>query len=125
MENITTQEYQTITPYLIIPGAVKFIRFLQDVFGATEKYKAMRTEDTVMHAEMIIGNSTIMLADSTDEHSSQPAGLFINVPDADATFQKAVDAGATVIMPPADQDYGRSGGVKDAFGNTWWITTVK
>lgn len=54
-----------------------------------------------------------------------PAGIFIYVKDADATFSLALEKGAAQILPLSDQSYGRSGGVKDAFGNTWWITSVQ
>ncbi len=53
----------------------------------------------------------------------QNAGLYINVPDADEKFRLALDNGATVVMEMSDQSYGRTGGVRDPFGNTWWITT--
>jgi PhnB protein len=116
--------YPQIMPYLIVENAAAFIDFTQKVFDATEKFKTMRDEHTIMHAEISIGNSVIMMADATDQFKQQNAGLFIYVDDCDTVFQKALDNGATVVMEPADQSYGRSGGVKDAFGNTWWITSV-
>ena len=111
-------------PYLIVENAAAFIHFTQKVFGATEKFKTMRDEHTIMHAEISIGDSVIMMADATDQFKQQNAGLFIYVDDCDTVFQKALDNGATTVMEPADQNYGRSCGVKDAFGNTWWITSV-
>lgn len=116
--------YQQIMPYLIVENAAAFISFTQKVFDATEKFKTMRDEHTIMHAEISIGGSVIMMADATDQFKQQNAGLFIYVDNCDAVFKKALDNGATTIMEPADQSYGRSGGVKDAFGNTWWITSV-
>ncbi len=65
-----------------------------------------------------------MFADSTEDFKPRPAGLFIYVADADETYKTAIDAGATSIMEPANQSYGRSCGVADIFGNTWWITTA-
>lgn len=112
-------------PYLIINNAPAFIAFTQRVYGAAEIYKAMRDEKTIMHAEIMIGGSTIMFADSTEIYAESPAGLFIYVENADETFKKAIDEGATIVAELADQPYGRSGGVKDPFGNTWWITSVK
>ena len=117
--------YQTVMPYLIVKDATKFIAFTEKVFGATQTYKAMRDETTIMHAEIMIGESTIMLADATDKYKSQPAGLFVYVEDADETFKKAMEAKVKVISQVADQPYGRSGGVTDPFGNIWWITSVK
>ncbi|MDN3551130.1 VOC family protein [Mucilaginibacter aquaedulcis] len=114
--------YQRIMPYLIIKDAGKFIEFMQNVFGATEQYKHMRDESHIMHAEVNIEGSTIMLADSTDEYPQQNAGMFIYVDSCDETYKKAIDNGAESITTPADQPYGRSAGVKDPFGNTWWLT---
>lgn len=119
------ENYQIVMPYLIIKNAQQFIGFMQKVFDAEETYKVMRDEKTIMHAEIMIGGSTIMFADSTDQFNVRNAGLFIYVEDADVTFKKAIDAGATVINKMADQNYGRSGGVQDPFGNDWWITSVK
>ncbi len=119
------ENYQTVMPYLIIKDAQKFIEFMQKVFNAEETYKVMRDENTIMHGEIMIGGSTIMFADSTEQFNVRNAGLFIYVEDADVTFKKAIDAGATVINKMADQNYGRSGGVQDPFGNDWWITSVK
>ena len=116
--------YSQVMPYLIVKDAAAFIRFTQHVFDATEKFKTMRDEQTIMHGEVSIGNSTIMFADATDQYPVSNAGMFVYVDDCDAVFRKALDNGATTIMEPADQDYGRSGGVADPFGNTWWITSV-
>ena len=118
------ENYQTVMPYLIVKNAAQFISFMQTVFDPTETYKAMRDENTIMHAEIMIGGSTMMFAESTDTYAVSNAGMFIYVEDADATFKKAIDAGATVVNEMADQSYGRSGGVQDPFGNTWWITGV-
>jgi PhnB protein len=122
---IVPEEYQQVMPYLIVPDAAGFLSFTQKVFGAEEKYKEMRDENTIKHAEIKIGDSVIMFAQSTKEYPPQNAGLFIYVENADAVYQKALDEGAGEIMKPADQPYGRSGGVNDPFGNTWWITSVQ
>lgn len=118
------ENYQTVMPYLIVKNAAQFISFMQTVFNATETYKAMRNENTIMHAEIMIGESTIMFADSTDVYEVRNAGMFIYVDDADATFKKAIDNGGTVVNEMANQSYGRSGGVQDPFGNTWWVTSI-
>ncbi len=116
--------YQTVMPYLIVKDAAKFIVFMQKVFDAEEANKSMRDERTIMHGEIMVGGSTIMFADSTEKFNVQTSGLFIYVDDADIAFKKAIDAGATTLMEVADQTYGRSGGVKDPFGNVWWITSM-
>jgi PhnB protein len=115
---------QTVMPYLILPGAQLFLDFVKDVFEAVETHKTMGEESGIRHAQVKIGDSTIMFSDSTDEFKPMTAGMFIYVRNADETYNKALEKGATSIMPPADQDYGRSCGVKDPVGNTWWITSV-
>jgi PhnB protein len=114
--------YQVIMPYLIIENASAFFQFAQNVFDAEEKHKTMRTETLIMHAEINIGGSCIMFADATEQFKEQTAGLFIYVDDCDSVYQKALANGASNLMEPADQEYGRSAGVRDPFGNTWWIT---
>lgn len=116
--------YQTVMPYLILKNAAAFLQFTQDVFGAFEKYRTMRDEDHIAHAELTIGDSTIMLADSTEQYPPSTAGMFVFVASADETYQKAIDAGATSVMELSDQPYGRTCGVQDPFGNVWWITTA-
>ena len=118
------ENYPTVMPYLIIKNAAAFIEFMQDVFDALLSGKHMRDEKLIMHAELKIGNSSIMLADSTDQYALSNAGLFIYVEDADTTYKKAINKGSTVITELSDQSYGRAGGIKDPFGNTWWITSV-
>ncbi|MEP6616329.1 MAG: VOC family protein [Ginsengibacter sp.] len=119
--------YQTVMPYLIIKGALNFIAFTQKVFGGieNEKHRSMRTGDIVQHAEITIGGCTIMFADSTENFPPRTTGLFIYVENADTTYSKAIVEGATSISELSDQPYGRSVGIEDPFGNTWWITSVK
>jgi PhnB protein len=119
------QGHQQVMPYLIVKNAAGFFDFMQVVFGAAEKVKVMRDEYTIMHAEMELAGSTIMYTDATNEFPVQTAGLFIYVDDCDAAYVKALGLNAKSIMPPADQDYGRSAGIADPYGNTWWITSVK
>jgi len=116
--------YNTVMPYLVLQNAAGFIIFMQAVFSASETTKIYRDDDTIMHAQIMVDDSVIMLADSTKQFPAQPAGMFIYVDDADETYYKAIEKGATSIMEPADQSYGRSCGVKDPFGNTWWITSM-
>jgi PhnB protein len=115
--------YQQVMPYLIVKDALGFMKFMQDVFDAKEKMKQMRDENIIMHAEITIGESVIMFADSTEAFPPRTGGFFIYVPDADEAYNKAIAAGATSIMPVSDQPYGRSGGIIDPYGNTWWPTT--
>jgi PhnB protein len=77
-----------------------------------------------MHAELRIGDSVVMLADAAGDFKPLPCALYLYVPDADATYRRALEAGATSVMEPANQFYGdRNAGVKDPTGNQWWIGT--
>lgn len=124
MRAATPEGYQTITPYLILKNATAFIEFTQKVFNAELLNKHMGDETIIMHAEIKIGNSIIMFADSTQQYAPRPAGLFIYVDDTDKIYESALRNGAVAVTEITDQSYGRSGGVKDAFENTWWITSV-
>ncbi|MBA3829462.1 MAG: VOC family protein [Taibaiella sp.] len=117
--------YQSVIPYLIVKDASSFISFTKEVFDAEEINRHMRDEQIIMHAELRVYDSIIMLAEATDTYSIQNSGMFIYVPDADEAYHKGIRAGATPITPMSDQNYGRTGGIKDPFGNTWWVTSVK
>ncbi|MEO6221359.1 MAG: VOC family protein [Ginsengibacter sp.] len=125
--SVVPEGYQTVMPYLIVKDAQKFIEFTEKVFNAVENKskRHMRDENIIMHSEIIIGSSTIMFADSTETYQPQTAGLFVYVDNADETFKKAIYNSATIINEVSDQPYGRSGGIKDPFGNVCWITSVK
>lgn len=116
---------QTVMPYLILENAAGFILFTQKVFGAKETFKTMRDENVIMHAEIMIGDSTIMFANATEQFKRSNASLFVYIENADETFEKAISEGATVVKEITDESYGRGGGIKDPFGNIWWITAVK
>ncbi|HEY5370382.1 MAG TPA: VOC family protein [Hanamia sp.] len=119
------ENYQTVMPYLIVENAAEFISFAQKVFGAKETHKTMRDENNIMHAEIMIGGSTIMFADATEKFQVSNAGLFVYVDDADETFKSALNNGGALVTELANQPYGRSGGIKDPFGNVWWITSSR
>lgn len=115
--------YQAVMPYLMMEDAAGFIEFTKGVFDAELTHHSMR-DGIVGHCEINIGGSTIMFSASRCEWKPATANMFVYVDDADATYIKAVDAGSETVMPPADQEYGRSCGVTDPFGNVWWITSV-
>lgn len=114
--------YQTVMPYLILEDVAGFIDFTKAVFGAEELSLHKDESGGIMHAEVQIGGSTIMMGQSNENWGTQNAGLYINVEDTDSTFQKAIERGASVIMPIENKEYGRTCGVRDPQGNTWWIT---
>jgi PhnB protein len=94
------------------------------VFDAEEFERLAAPGGRIGHAEVRIGDSVVMMGDARGEHAPMQAMLYVYVDDVDATYQRALAAGAATVQPPTDQFYGdRSGGVKDAFGNMWWIAT--
>jgi len=114
----------TVTPYLVVQGVAKLIDFLKQAFGATEMHRSTRPDGTVMHAQVKIGDSPIMMGEAWGDYSPKPASLYLYVPDCDAVYKSAVAAGGTSIMEPMNMFYGdRNGGVKDLAGNEWWIAT--
>ncbi|KRR27201.1 VOC family protein [Bradyrhizobium retamae] len=117
--------FHTVTPYLVVDGAEKVIRFMKEAFGAEPVFEPMMGPDgKVMHAEFKIGDSIVMISDSSERAQPTSTMLYLYVPNVDAVYQKALKAGATSLMEPADQFYGdRSGSVKDAAGNSWHIGT--
>ena len=116
--------YHTATPYLVVEGASKLIDFLKQAFMATEIYRMTRPDGKVGHAEVRIGDSVIMLGDMGGKWKSMPSSIYLYVPNIDAVYRQALEAGAISLMEPADQFYGdRSAGVRDPFGNHWFIAT--
>ena len=118
------QGYYSVTPYLIVDGATKLIDFVKQTFSAQEKERMSGSGGRVSHAELKIGDSIIMMSDSTEEWKPMPGNLYVYVGDVDAVYHKALAAGAVTIREPKDQFYGdRSASVKDPFGNIWGIAT--
>ncbi|HMS64496.1 MAG TPA: VOC family protein [Ignavibacteria bacterium] len=116
--------YHTITPYLIINEAQKFIDFLIKAFDAVLMDISRTPEGVIRHAEIRIGDSMMMLTEATEQYTASPGHFYLYVNDIDSVYKQALSAGATSIMEPADQFYGdRNAGVKDSFGNIWWIGT--
>ena len=116
--------YHSVTPYLVVDGAASVIDVLKEVFNAQEVMRLAAPQGRIGHAEMRIGDLVVMLGDAHDGHKPMQAMLHVYVDDADATYQRAVAAGAPSVQAPTDQFYGdRSGGVKDPCGNLWWIAT--
>lgn len=123
MENKIPENYQAVMPYIIVNDAKGFMDFMKSVFDAKEQYKEMDNESKkIRHAELNVKGSTIMFTDATDDWGVENSALFIYVDDADKAYNKAVELGAKSIMPLENKEYGRTGGVKDPYGNTWWIT---
>lgn len=124
--------YHSITPYLGIEKAAQAIEFYKQAFNATEVMRLEMPNGRIGHAELRIGDSTIMLASPCDEmHLHNPGestsiALHLYVNDVDAQYKQALDAGGTAVSQPEDRFYGdRSGTVKDPFGHLWFLATRK
>jgi PhnB protein len=128
----TTTVTTELKPYLIVDGAAAAIDFYATAFGAVETYRIVQTDGRVGHAELDIGSSGIMLADEFPEmgflgpaaRGGSSVSLHLVVPDVDATVAAAVEAGATLERPVADEFYGsRAGTIVDPFGHRWMVQT--
>jgi len=124
--------YHAVTPYLIIKGATAAIDYYKKVFGATERMRMDGPGGTIGHAELVIGDSTVMLADehpdmgfrSPKTLGGSPVSLVLYLEDVDTVFKRAVDAGAKSLRPVENQFYGdRMGTLEDPFGHVWSVAT--
>jgi len=114
--------YRTVTPYLVVPDADAELAFLKTAFGGNEANCQRNPDNTVMHAEIKIGDSLVMLGQANGPWKPRPAALYLWVEDVDATYSRALQAGATSESEPEDKPYGhRNAGVIDQNGVTWWI----
>lgn len=124
--------YSTVTPYLIVRDGAKALDFYKRAFGGKEIYRLAAPDGKVLHAEMQIGNSRLMMADEVPQMGARspqaiggtPVSILLYVEDVDARVQQATAAGAKVVRPLQDQFYGdRSGTLEDPFGHVWTIAT--
>jgi PhnB protein len=127
MPSYKPQGYSSVSPYLIVNGASRTIDFLVRAFDAVELRRFLDTSGQVMHAEVRVDDTVIMLADGDPDGDwpPAPASVHIYVADVDATYRRAIEAGATSVQEPVKKDDAdRRGGVRDAGGTTWWIATM-
>ena len=116
--------YRTVTPYLVVKGVAQLIDFMKAAFSAKERFRMPGPGGVVMHAEMQVGDSMIMLGEARAPKGPQTSMVYLYVKDTDKLYDQAIKAGATTVMAPANQFYGdRNAGVQDAHGNQWWIGT--
>jgi PhnB protein len=123
--------YHTVTPSIVVSSAPKAIEFYKKAFGAEEQGRFAGPDGRIMHAEIKVGDSVIMMADEMPEHGAKgpqsyggtPVSFFIYQENVDAAWKRALDAGGKAIMPLADQFWGdRSGCIEDPFGHHWWLS---
>ncbi len=123
-DNAISDAYQSVVPYLIVTDANELIEFLKHALGGTERMRSSGSNGAIMHAEVQIGDSVIMVADALDETRVRTAMLHLYVADVDADYNRLLNAGGESIRKPADQAYGdRTAATKDRWGNEWWLAT--
>ena len=116
--------YTSVSPYLIVDGANATIEFLRRVFTAVEIRRFADPAGKIMHAEVRIDDTVVMIADGVEGWPPVPSHVHVYVPDVDATYRRALEAGATSVQEPVKkEDADKRGGVKDSGGTTWWIGT--
>jgi len=117
--------YNSVSPYLMANDAQRVIDFLKQAFGATDLRRFDMPDGTVMHAEVRIDDTVVMIADGGGDYPPFPAWLHVYVRDVDATYRRALEAGGVSVQQPLrrEGDPDKRGGVKDPAGNTWWIST--
>jgi uncharacterized glyoxalase superfamily protein PhnB len=116
--------YTTVSPYLIVDGAAGTLEFLARVFGAAELRRFPGEDGRIVHAEVRLDDTVLMIADAAEGWPPAPSHVHVYVADVDAAYRRALDAGASPVQEPVrGDDEDRRGGVKDAGGTTWWIAT--
>ena len=116
--------YNTVSPYLIVDGAGRTIDFLKTVFGAVELRKFPDEKGKLLHAEVRIDDTVVMLADGGGAWPPIPSNVHVYVADVDDTYRRSLEAGAASVQEPLKKDdEDKRGGVRDPGGTTWWIAT--
>jgi PhnB protein len=118
------QGYTSVAPYLVVRDAARTIEFLQKTFGALELTRYPDPKGGVLHAEVRIDDTVVMLADGNDQWPPIAANVHVYVPEVDEVYQRALENGATSVQAPVQKDDpDKRGGVTDPGGTTWWIAT--
>ncbi len=122
--NPVPEGYRRVTPYFTVADPGGFLEFLKQVFDAEETERVAGSDGRIRHAEARIGNSKVMIGEATEQWRGKPNAVYVYVADVDATYHRALAAGARTISQPTTHFYGdRSGGIEDSEGNTWWIAS--
>jgi PhnB protein len=116
--------YHTLTTFLMVNDGESAMEFMKIAFNATALSVHKSPDGKLMHAEMQVGDSRLMLGEGNEKYPAMPAMLYMYVEDCDAVYNKAIKAGGTSLREPTNEFYGdRSCGVRDSSGNQWWIAT--
>jgi PhnB protein len=119
-------DYTSVSPYLLVQGAQRVIDFLKQAFDAKELRRFDDPEGRIMHAEVRVDDTVVMMADAGGDWPAVPSMIHVYVPDVDVAYRRALEAGGESVQEPSQRggdDPDRRGGVKDPAGNTWWIST--
>ena len=124
-ENYKTSDHQSVIPYLVVGDLEQELEFVKEVFDAQELFVARDPEGCIGHARVKIGDSVLMMHQAHEKFPALPAPVYVYLPDVDAVYQRALEAGATGLGKPEDQFYGdRTGAIRDPGGIHWWIATL-
>jgi len=123
--NWKPEKYSHVSLYIVAEGAQRVIDFLKKTFSASALRRFDTPDGKIMHAEVRIGDTVVMIADASGNHPAFPVWLHVYAPNVDAVYKKAREAGGVAVQEPVrkEGDPDRRGGVKDPSGNTWWIAT--
>jgi uncharacterized glyoxalase superfamily protein PhnB len=116
--------FQSVTPYFVVPDGPGFMNFLERAFAAEERFVSRSADGRIAHAEVRLGDSIIEFGEANPQWPAMRLNLHVYVPDADATYRRALDAGARSLREPRNEFYGdRTAGIEDPAGNIWWVAT--
>lgn len=119
----TPPGFATVTPYIFVNDAPAFLTFLTGGLGGVETDRTLGEGGRIANAQVALGNCTLMVSEASIDWPAMPASYYLYVTDADAAVARALEAGGTLVMPVGDMPYqDRQGGVRDPFGNVWWIS---
>lgn len=116
--------YASVSVYIMAEGAQRVVDFLVQTFDATTLRRMDNADGTIMHIEVLIDDTVIMIAEAGGDFPGFPVWIHVYVPDVDATYQQALAAGGLSVQEPVQKgDPDKRSGVKDPAGNVWWIST--
>lgn len=122
--SLRPQGAMAITPYLTITNAASTLEFLKKAFNAIELSVMKLDDGKIRHAELMIDDSMIMMADASEKYPAMPGMYYLYVANVDKAYQAALDAGAISLAPPTNQAYGdRTAGLQDPGNNQWWLAS--
>ena len=122
--NPIREGFRSVTPYLFVTGAARLLEYLPAAFNAELLTHESRPDGAIMHAELRIGDSMLMMAEASDGFGPMTSSIYLYVIDCDSVYQQALKAGGTSVFEITTLPSGeRYGGIKDPCGNIWWIAT--